>query len=109
MAMKKIALITLICLLASSILAFLANYFIYTPMLESYAVKISSQQDEMSRLVQFNCDLEQTLANRELLISSQQTLISTLETEKSDLQLELEKAEAAISSLEAELSDRKKE
>lgn len=107
--MKKIVLIILTCLLASSVLAFLANYFIYTPMLESYAVKISSQQDEMSRLVQFNCDLEQTLANRESLMSSQQTRISTLEAEKSDLQIELEKAEATISSLEAELSDSKNE
>ena len=107
--MKKIVLIILTCLLAGSVLAFLANYFIYTPMLESYAVKLSSQHDEMSRLVQFNCDLEQTLVNRESLISSQRTRISTLETEKNDLQIELEKAEAAISSLEAELSDRKNE
>ena len=107
--MKKIVLITLICLLASSILAFLANYFIYTPMLENCAAKLSRQQDEISRLVQFNCDLEQTLANHEFLISSQQTRISTLETEKSDLQVELEEAEAAISSLEAELLNRKNE
>ena len=107
--MKKIVLIILNCLLASSVLAFLANYFIYTPMLESHAVKLSSQQDEISRLVQFNCDLKQTLATHEFLISSQQTRISTLETENGDLQIELEKAEAAISSLEAELSDRKNE
>jgi peptidoglycan hydrolase CwlO-like protein len=107
--MKKIVLIILTCLLASSVLAFLANYFIYTPILENFAVKISGQQDEMSRLAQFNLDLEQTLANQGFLISSQQTRISTLETEKSDLQIELEKAEAAISSLEAELSDREKE
>ena len=107
--MKKIVLIILTCLLASSVLAFLANYFIYTPMLESYAVKLSSQQDEISRLVQFNRDLKQTLATQGFLISSQQTWISTLETENGDLQIELEKAEAAISSLEAELSDRKNE
>ena len=107
--MKKIVLIILTCLLASSVLAFLANYFIYTPMIESYAVKLSSQQDEISRLVQFNRDLEQTLATQEFLISSQQTQIFTLETENGDLQIDLEKAEAAISSLEAELSDRKNE
>ena len=107
--MKKIVLIILTCLLASSVLAFLANYFIYTPLLESYAVKLSGQQDEISRLAQFNCDLEQTLANHGSLISSQRTRISTLETEKGDLQIELEKAEAAISSLEAELSDRENE
>ena len=107
--MKKIVLIILTCLLASSVLAFLANYFIYTPMIESYAVKLSSQQDEISRLVQFNRDLEQTLATQEFLISSQQTQIFTLETENGDLQIDLEKDEAAIRSLEAELSDRKNE
>ena len=107
--MKKIVLIILTCLLASGILAFLANYFIYTPMLETCAAKLSSQQDEISRLVQFNCDLEQTLVNRESLMSSQQTWISTLEAEKSDLQIELKKAEATISSLEAELSVSKNE
>jgi len=107
--MKKIVLIILTCLLAGSILAFLANYFIYTPMLETCAAKLSSQQDEMSRLVQFNCDLEQTLVTRESLISSQQTRISTLEAEQSDLQIELKKAEATISSLEAELLNRKNE
>ena len=107
--MKKIVLIILTCLLAGSILAFLANYFIYTPMLETCAEKLSSQQDEISRLVQFNCDLEQTLVTRESLISSQQTRISTLEAEQSDLQIELKKAEATISSLEAELLNRKNE
>ena len=107
--MKKIALIILLCLLASSILAFLANYFIYTPMLESCAEKLSGQQDEISRLVQLNCDLEQSMVTRESLISSQQARISQLEAEKDDLQSELENAEAIISSLEAELSDRKTE
>ncbi len=94
--MKKIVLIVLVCLLVSSLLAFLANYLIYTPMMESNATLINNQYDEITRLTQFNNDLKQTLATQEYTISSQKAQIASLQDE-------LEKAEATISYLEDEL------
>jgi len=94
--MKKIALIILACLLAASLLAFVANYLIYTPMLEHYSAQIDEQYSEITRLAGLNNDIKQTLATHEYTISSQQAQIASLQDE-------LEKAEAAISDLEAEL------
>jgi len=102
--MKKIALIILACLLFSSVLAFLANYLIYTPILESNAEQINDQYNEITRLIRFNCALEQALTTKESLLSSQQrqissledevtaqkAIISALETETGNFQIELE-------------------
>ena len=94
--MKRIAIIALICLLIGGGLAYLAGYLKYTPQLEDYLTKINEQYDEMSRLVQMNCDLQHTVTRQESLLSSQQAEIEALKAEVAALEK---------NSLQEELSD----
>ena len=94
--MKRTAIIALACLLIGGGLAYLASYLIYTPQLEDYLTKINEQYDEMSRLVQMNCDLQHTVTSQESLLSSQQAEIEALKAEVAALEK---------NSLQEELSD----
>ena len=102
MAMKKIALIALTCLLIGGGLAYLASYLIYTPELDDYIARINEQNNEMSRLVQMNCDLQHAVVSQEALLSTQQTEIETLKAETAA-------QKQIITSLEAELMQLKGE
>ena len=79
--MKKTAILALICLLFGGGLAYLASYLIYTPQLGDYLTKINDQYDEISKLVQMNCDLEHTVASKESLLPSQQSEIEAMQAE----------------------------
>ena len=100
--MKKIALIALTCLLIGGGLAYLASYLIYTPELDDYIARINEQNNEMSRLVQMNCDLQHAVVSQEALLSTQQTEIETLKAETAA-------QKQIITSLEAELMQLKGE
>lgn len=94
--MKRIAIIALTCLLIGGGIGYLASYLIYAPQLEDYLTKIKEQYDEMSRLVQMNCDLQHTVTSQESLLSSQQAEIEALKAEVAALEK---------NSLQEELSD----
>jgi len=100
--MKRIAIIALTCLLVGGGLAYLAGYLIYTPQLEDYLTKINDQYDEISKLVQINCDLEHTVASQESLLSSQQAEIETLEAEIETQKQIITNKDTIITSLELE-------
>jgi len=61
--MKKTVFIILASLLAGGGLAYLVSYLNYTPVLEDYVAQINNQNNEISRLVQINCNLEQAAVN----------------------------------------------
>ncbi len=103
--MKRIAIIALTCLLIGGGLAYLASYLIYTPQLEDYLTKINDQYDEISKLVQRNCDLEHTVVGQESLLSSQQAEIETLEAEIATQKQMITSLELEKSSLQEQLSD----
>ena len=114
--MKRTAIIVLTCLLVGGGLAYLAGYLVYAPQLEDHLTKINDQYDEISRLVQVNCDLEHAVVSQEALLSSQQaeiatqkqiiaskdTLITSLELEKNSLQEQLSDAELELRQLKGE-------
>lgn len=100
--MKKIVLIALACFLIGGGLAYLASYLIYTPELDDYIAQINEQNNEMSRLVQMNCDLQHAIVSHEALLSTQQAEIETLEGETAA-------QKQIITSLEAELMQLKGE
>jgi chromosome segregation ATPase len=103
--MKRVAIIALICLLVGGGLAYLASYLIYAPQLEDYLTKINDQYDEISKLVQMNCDLEHTVASQESLLSSQQAEIETLEAEIATQKQTVTSLELEKNSLQEQLSD----
>jgi len=100
--MKRIAIIALFCFLVGGGLTYLASYLIYTPQLENYLTKINEQYDEISKLVQMNCDLEHTVASQELLLSSQQAEIETLKAEIVTQKQIITNKDTLITSLELE-------
>jgi chromosome segregation ATPase len=103
--MKRIAIIALTCLLIGGGLAYLASYLVYTPQLEDYLTKINEQYDEISKLVQINCDLEHAVVGQESLLSSQQAEIETLEAEIATQKQMITSLELEKSSLQEQLSD----
>jgi len=107
--MKRIAVIALTCLLIGGGLAYLASYLIYTPQLEDYLTQINDQYDEISKLVQRNCDLEHTVAGQESLLSSQQVEIETLEAEIATQKQIITSLELARNSLQEQLSNAEQE
>lgn len=107
--MKRIAIIALTCLLVGGGLAYLAGYLIYTPQLEDYSTKISNQYDEISRLVQMNCHLEQAVVSQESLLSSQQAEIETLEAETATQKQIMTTKDSLVISLELEKNSLQKQ
>ncbi|KPK24596.1 MAG: hypothetical protein AMJ70_01530 [Dehalococcoidia bacterium SG8_51_3] len=100
--MKRIVIIALICLLIGGGLAYLASYLKYTPQLEDYLTKINEQYDEMSKLVQMNCDLQHTVTNQEYLLSSQQAEVEALKAEIATQEQIIADKNAQITALELE-------
>ena len=102
--MKRIVIIALICLLVGGGLAYLASYLIYAPQLEDYLTKINEQYDEISKLVQMNCDLQHAVTSQESLLSSQQAEIESLEAEIVTQKQMIANKDTLIAALELEKS-----
>jgi frataxin-like iron-binding protein CyaY len=100
--MKRIAIIALVCLLVGGGLAYLASYLIYTPQIEDYLTKINEQYDEISKLVQMNCDLQHSVTSQESLLASQQAEIEALEAEIANQEQIIINKDALITALELE-------
>jgi len=100
--MKRIAIIALTCLLVGGGLAYLASYLIYTPQLEDHLTQINDQYDEISKLVQMNCDLEHSVTSQESLLSSQQAEIEALEAEIATQKQIITDKDSIITSLKLE-------
>ncbi len=75
---KIIVIISLACLLTGGGIAYLASYLIYTPMLEDCVAQINDQNDQISQLVQINCNLEHTVNENMNLIATQKSEIDSL-------------------------------
>jgi hypothetical protein len=107
--MKKMVIFIIVALLAGGGLGYFISYLSYTPVIEDYVAQINSQVNEISRLVQINCNLEQTVNQQESLIQNQESQISGLETESTSLRTQISSLEEQNTSLESDLSKAQEE
>jgi len=107
--MKKIVLFIVAAVLAGGGLGYLISYLDYTPVLENYVAQINSQNNEISQLVQINCNLEQAVNQKELLIQNQESQISGLKTESANLRTQIDTLEEQNVSLEYNLEEAREE
>ena len=103
--MKKAMLILMACLLAGGGLGYLVSYLNYTPVLEDYVAQINNQNNELSRLVQINCNLEQTITNDKVLIAAHESNIDKLEDESANQKITIANQRGEISTLEGQNKD----
>jgi len=107
--MKKIVLFIVAAVLAGGGLGYLISYLDYTPVLENCVAQINSQNNEISQLVQINCNLEQAVNQKELLIQNQESQISGLKTESANLRTQIDTLEEQNVSLEYNLEEAREE
>jgi len=78
-------------------------------VLENCVAQINSQNNEISQLVQINCNLEQAVNQKELLIQNQESQISGLKTESANLRTQIDTLEEQNVSLEYNLEEAREE
>lgn len=103
--MKKMVFIILACLLAGTGLGYFLGYINFVPVLENYVAQINNQNNEISRLVQINCNLEQTVTNQETIMQDQESQIGGLVTQSANFKTQISSLEAQYTSLESDLTE----
>jgi len=107
--MKKLILIIAVALIAGVGLGYLIGYLYFMPDLEEKVAKLNRQNNEISQLVQMNCNLEQAVNQKDLLIQNQESEITGLKIESTDLKTRVSNLEGKYTSLESDYNQAQEE